>query len=88
MLSDDEIIKIAKEVATANDVGFVDITTEPAIDSEGAAAVMIKIAIPTGSAAGLGSRTARTVSQLIGQLADAGEQRFPIIRYEGKGAAP
>jgi hypothetical protein len=88
MLTDEKIIEIAKNVAAANDIGFIDITTAPAIDSEGAAAVMITIAIPAGSAVALGPRTARAVSELIGELADAGEQRFPIVRYEGKGAPP
>lgn len=27
------------------------------------------------------------VSQLVQQLADRGEERFPVVRYEEKGAA-
>jgi ABC-type hemin transport system substrate-binding protein len=88
MLTDEKIIEIAKDVAMANNIGFVDITTAPAIDSTGAEAVEITIAIPRGSAVALGARTARAVSELIRELADAGEQRFPIVRYEGKGASP
>jgi hypothetical protein len=88
MPTDDEIIKIAKGVAAANNVAFLGITTTPAIDSEGGEAVEITIAVTMGSTAAMGERPAQAVSELIRQLTDAGEQRFPIVRYEGKLVSP
>ena len=88
MLTDEKIIKIAKDVATANKIGFLDITTAPAFDAMGAAAVKITIAIPRGSVAAMGDRTAQTVSELIGELAGAGEERSPIVIYEGRIVSP
>jgi hypothetical protein len=34
----------------------------------------------------MGANSALAVSQLAQQLADRGEERFPIVRYEEKGA--
>ena len=36
----------------------------------------------------MGEPSARTVSQLMQRLADAGETRFPIVRYEEQVASP
>jgi hypothetical protein len=35
----------------------------------------------------MGTNSALTVSQLIQRLADSGDERFPIIRYEEEDAA-
>ena len=59
------------------------VSTAPAVDSTGASAIEIKFVITAGSSSSiLGERSARTVSQLVQQLADKGEQRSPIVRYE------
>jgi hypothetical protein len=86
-LSDQDIIFVAKNIATANGVSVVGVTTSPATDSTGASALEIKFLLTPGSSASImGKRSASTVSQLIQQLADKGEERFPIVRYEEKGA--
>jgi hypothetical protein len=35
----------------------------------------------------MGANSALAVSQLVQQLADRGEERFPIVRYEEEAAA-
>jgi hypothetical protein len=82
-LPDEKVIEIAKQIATANSISFADVLTLPAVDSTGSAAIEIKYVLTPGSSAAImGARSARTVSQLIQQLAVAGEPRFPIVRYE------
>lgn len=82
MLTDDAIREIARKAAIANDVSFTGVTTAPAIDSAGAAAIEITISLTPGSSAAImGPRSAGMVSEVIRQLADAGEDRFPIVRY-------
>jgi hypothetical protein len=84
MLPDERIIEIVKKVAAANNVSYRDVTTAPIIDSTGAEGIEITISLTPGSSAAMGERPARAVSALIRELADAGENRFPIVRYEGK----
>lgn len=87
-LSDKEVLEIAKTVATANNVDFAEVLTTPCIDSTGAAAIQIKFVLTPGSSASImGTSSALTVSQLIQRLADSGDERFPIIRYEEEDAA-
>lgn len=82
-LANEDVVKIAEGVAVANNVHFADIVTTPATDSTGAAAIEIKYVLTPGSSAAImGERSANTVSQLIQKLADAGEERSPIVRYE------
>jgi hypothetical protein len=81
-LTDDEIINIAKDVATANDVRFEHVRLAPTTDSAGEPAMDIKFVLTPGSSASiLGPRSAHTTVGLRRQLADAGEERFPIIWY-------
>ena len=87
-LLDKDVIEIAKQVATANNVNFADVLTSPCTDSTGAAAIQIKFVLTPGSSASImGANSALTVSQLVQQLADKGEERFPIVRYEERDAA-
>ena len=82
-LTDEKVVEIARAVATANNVGFSTIKTSSAVNSTGSEAIEIKIILTPGSSdAIMGERSARTVSQVIKELADAGEGRFPIVRYE------
>jgi hypothetical protein len=88
-LSDDKVIEIAKNVAAANNVSFVTVATAPAIDSMGCEAIEVTIVLTPGSSGTImGERSARTVSQVIQKLADAGEARSPIVRYEEEIASP
>jgi hypothetical protein len=87
-LPDKEVVEIAKKVATANNVNFADVLTAPTTDWAGAAAILIKFVLTPGSSASImGANSALAVSQLVQQLADKGEERSPIVRYEEKGAA-
>ena len=88
-LTDEQIIDIAKSAATANNVNFVDVAIAPAIASTGFDAIEIKIVLTPGSSGTImGERSARTVSQVIQKLADAGDARSPIVRYEEEIASP
>jgi hypothetical protein len=82
-LPDKEVIEIAKKVATANNVNFADVLTVPTTDSTGAAAIQIMYVLTPGSSASImGLPSANTTSQIVRQLADEGDERFPIIRFE------
>jgi hypothetical protein len=86
-LTDEKVIEIAKGVATANNVSFADVLTSAAVASTGLEAIEVRIVLTPGSSrAILGERSATTVSQVIQKLADAGEARFPIVRYEEQSA--
>ena len=86
-LSDERVVEIAKSVATANNVSFSSVLTAPIIDSTGSEAIEIKIVLTPGSSESImGERSARTVADVVRELADAGEGRFPIVRYEEQGA--
>jgi hypothetical protein len=88
-LTDDKVIEIAKNVATANSVSFADIGLAPAVATTGLDAIEIKIILTPGSSQAIfGERSARTVSQVIQRLVDAGEERVPIVRYEEQVAPP
>jgi hypothetical protein len=88
-LTDENVIQIAKDIARANEVSFAEVTTAPVIDSTGSEAIEIKIVLTPGSSEAIrGERSARTVSQLIQRLADAGEGRFPIVRWQEQVASP
>jgi hypothetical protein len=88
-LADEKVIEIAKDVATANNVSFADVTTAPVIDSTGSEAIEVRIVLTPGSSnAIMGEPSARTVSQLMQRLADAGEARFPIVRWQEQIASP
>jgi hypothetical protein len=82
-LTDETVIQVAKDVAKANNVSFANFVTAPIMDSTGSEAIEIKIVLTPGSSKAIrGERSARTISQLIQRLTDAGEPRFPIVRYE------
>jgi hypothetical protein len=88
ILSDQEVVRIARGVAAANNVSVAEVLTAPAVDFTGASAIEIKFVLTPGSSASImGERSALTVSQVIQQLADKGDERLPIVRYEEKGAA-
>jgi hypothetical protein len=87
-LTDKQVVKIARRVALANHLSLADVLTAPAVDSTGASAIEIRYVLTPGSSVAImGERSALTVSQLIQQLADRGEERFPIVRYEELGAS-
>ena len=82
-LTNEKVIEIAKGVDTANNVSFASVVTAPAVDSTGSEAIEVKIVLIPGTFKSIiGERSALTISQLIQKLADAGEGRYPIVRYE------
>ncbi len=88
-LPDEEIQTIAKDIATANSIPVQAVSTSPVMDSAGLVAVEVIISIPPGqSFAIMGGPSARTGSQVIQRLADAGEERFPIVQFGEKSSAP
>jgi len=88
-LADEEIQTIAKDIATANSIPVQAVSTSPVINNPGLVAIEVIISIPPGqSFAIMGGPSARTVSQVIQRLADAGEERFPIVQFGEKSSAP
>jgi hypothetical protein len=84
-LTDQDVVKIAKRVAAANNVSFAEVLTAPTTDSTGASAIEIMFVLTPGSSGAImGKPSALTVSDLIQELADKGEERLPIVRYEEK----
>src|SRR5262245_62401146 len=81
-LSKEDIIRITEAAATANNVSYETIRTAPAVDSTGSEAIEIRIVLTPGSSSAIiGERSARTVSQVIKEISDTGEERVPIVRY-------
>jgi len=87
MLPDDKIREIAKDIALSNKVSVASVLTSRTVDAAGAAALEIRFVLTPGSTASvMGLPSALTTSQLIQMLADADEERSPIVRYEEQGA--
>jgi hypothetical protein len=83
----ERIEDIAKRVATANlgVTGISSAISSPTIDSTGRAALEITIVLTPGSSAAITGRTAaNTVLALNQALQEAGEERFPIVRWVAK----
>jgi hypothetical protein len=89
-LEDDEIKTIVRDVAVKNHVPVEkeDISTAFAIDSDGLDAIDIVIAIaPSISSQIPGENTALTVAEVHQRLAEAGEERMPIVWFGRKHAS-
>lgn len=83
ILTDEAVVQITKAVAALNKVSVADVVTSRTTNSTGSEAIEIKIIVTPGSSGAImGERSARTVSQVIQKLADAGDGRSPIVRYE------
>ncbi len=76
-LPDDMIKEIAARVAKANSVSVSSVQTSSTVDSSGSPAIEVKFVLTPGSSL----PSALTTSQVIQRLADAGEERLPIVRY-------
>ena len=86
-LPDDTVKEIAAMVAKANSVSVSSVQTSSTVDSSGSSAIEIKFVLTPGSSAAImGLPSALTTSQVSQRLADAGEERLPIVRYEELGA--
>jgi hypothetical protein len=81
-LADEEIKAIVKKAAAANNIPAQAISTSSIIDSSGREAIEVVISIPPGASHQIvGSSSARTVVEVVHKLADAGEERFPIVQF-------
>jgi hypothetical protein len=83
-LTNDEIVKIAKDVATANLASgtWLDVKPAPTIDSRGRDALQVTIVLTAGSWQKVtGDKAINIVFDLNQRLQDAGEERFSIVRY-------
>jgi hypothetical protein len=88
ILAEEEVVRIARAAGAANNVPIAAVSTSPSIDSTGVFAIEIKVVLTYGSSASImGLRSANTTSQIVRDLADQGDERFPIIRFEEQGAA-
>jgi len=86
ILSDQEVVRITRAAAAANNVPVATVQTAPAFTD--APAIEIKVVLTPGSSASImGLPSANTTSQIVRQLADGGEERLPIVSYEEQGAA-
>jgi hypothetical protein len=84
-LKDEEIQAIAKRVADANNVPTQAISTTATLDSSGLPAVNVTFSIaPERSSFDIfkDGRSSLTVTQVIKLVADAGEERLPIVHFE------
>jgi hypothetical protein len=87
-LPDEEIRTIAKDVATANAIPVQDVSTAPIFDSDGKLAVEVTITIPPEQVSSiLGEPYYRTITGIIREVADKGEERFPLVRIREKKSA-
>ncbi len=87
MLAQNQIIKIANDVAMANltSSSVSRVISEPTVDSEGRDALKIIIVINPGAAAKIkGDAALDTLVQIQDRLREAGEERFPIVEYATK----
>jgi hypothetical protein len=84
MLEIDKIDAIARSVATATlgSQRFSSIISAPTVDSLGRDALQITIVLMPGSEDNIsGAAVLRTLVEINQKLQEAGEERFPIIRY-------
>jgi hypothetical protein len=87
----DDILKITREVATRDlATGTVgDVKVAPTFDSTGRDALEITITLTPGSSALVTGNTATTTIFHINQkLQEAGEEPFPIVRWEPTPSKP
>jgi hypothetical protein len=88
-LSDEQIKTIVTEVAMANGIPTQGVSTSTIMDSSGQKALKVVISIPaSASLLIVGASSSSTVVTLTHRLADAGEDRFPIVQFEEKSSAP
>ena len=88
-LTDEDIKKIAEGVAVANNIPFQTISTTATLDSTGFPAVEVTVSIVPGAASFdifKDGRSSRMVSEVVREVADKGEERLPIVHFEGKRA--
>jgi len=86
-LPDQKVKELIKQAVSAN-IGsdsYYTILMKPAIDSSGADAIEVIIVLTPGSSDRvIGPPSTNATSEVIRLLADAGEERFPIVRWDTK----
>jgi hypothetical protein len=87
ILAEDEVERIARAAAAANNLSIYTVSTAPAFTD--APAIEIKVVVTAGSSASImGGPSARTTSRIVRDLADRGEERLPIVSYDEAQRAP
>jgi len=88
-LPDEKIIQITKDVVDENNIPAQAVSASAAIDSAGLPAVEVTISIIPGASFAFfeDGRSSRTVSQVVQRLADEGEERLPVVHFEGNRAS-
>ena len=79
VLTDDEVKTIAQRAAREHGVEVTDVVLVPTIASTGVPAIDIKYILPAGSV--ITTSSSATVSQVIMEMADANDDRIPIVHY-------
>jgi hypothetical protein len=87
-LKDEDIIKIAQDVAQENNIPAAAISTTAALDNSGLPLVVVTVSIAPGSSFDFfrDGRSSRMISDVIKKVADTGEERLPIIHFEDQRA--
>jgi hypothetical protein len=91
MLEERDINDIAQQVVSANlhSASVDSVLSAPATDSQGDPALKITITLTAGSTESVsGKDILKTLDQLQQRLQEEGEDRFPFVEFETKGALP
>jgi hypothetical protein len=88
ILKDEEIVRITEQEAAANNIPVQAVSTTATLDSSGLPAIKVTVSIIPGASFDFfkDGRSSRMVSEVIKQVADTGEERLPIVHFEGKRA--
>ena len=84
MLDPAQVLKIARDVATANlsSKAVSNVVSEPFTDSEGHEALRITIVVNPGYPSKIkGDDALNTLVEMQQKLRTAGEERFPLVEY-------
>lgn len=79
MISNQDIIQIARRIAQSNGVSLSAVEVNASwLQGEPAIEIMLILSATITP----GTATALTVAHIVQQLADQGEERFPIVRWD------
>jgi hypothetical protein len=84
-IKNEEIVQIAKDVVAANNIPARAVSTAPTLDITGLPAVEVIISLVPGASFDFfdDGRSSETIDEIIRQVADRGEERLPIVHFEG-----
>ena len=84
-LKNEEIVRIAEQEAAANDIPIQAVSTTATLDSFGLPAIEVTISLVPGASFDFfnDGRSSHVISEVIRKVADKGEERLPIVHFEG-----